>query len=76
MKLSNFTSLYLFCEKYDSQTKLRQCQTFAVHQKVKAIAEKTHDTKTLAKLSEGGMTAIEGSIIASVFFSTTIKQVH
>ena len=59
LNLSNFTSLCFFCEEDDSETKLRQCQTFSVQQKVKLIAEETHDTKILAKLSEGDMIATE-----------------
>ena len=42
----------LCCEEDDSETKL-------VHQKVKQIAEETHDAKTLANLSEGDMIVIE-----------------
>lgn len=42
----------VFCEEHGSYTKL-------VHQKVKQIAEETHDTKILAYVSEGDMIAIE-----------------
>ena len=54
LNMSKFTS-----PCYGSETKLCQCQTFPVHQKVKQIAEETHDTKILDKLNEGDMIAIE-----------------
>ena len=51
----------LFCEEDDSESKLCQCQTFPVHQKFNQIAEETHDTKILGKLSEGDMITCSNS---------------
>ena len=57
--MSKFTSPCFSSEEDGSEKKLCQRQIFPVHQKVKQIAEETHDTNILAKLSEGDMIVIE-----------------
>ena len=47
------------CVFDDNETKICQCQTFPVHQKVKRIAGETYDRKILAKVSEGYMINVE-----------------
>ena len=68
MKAWTWANLHL-CVFDGSQTKICQCQTFPVHQKVKPIAGETYGTKILAKVSEGYIINAEAKYDCKCFLS-------
>ena len=68
VKAWTWATLHL-CVFDDSETKICQCLTFPVYQKVKQIAGETYDRKILAKVSEGCMINVKAKYDCKCFLS-------
>ena len=53
------TVFFFFCDQRDNAVNLHQCQIFSLGKRVSKMAQEIVDTKLLAKLSEGDLTATE-----------------
>ena len=59
LSIPNYYDNCLFCDQTDDAVNLHRCKTLSLDKRVRKMAQGLVDTKLLAKLSEGDMSATE-----------------
>ena len=63
LSIPNYYDNCLFCDQTDDAVNLHRCKTLSLDKRVRKMAQGLVDTKLLAKLSEGDMSATEAKYL-------------
>ena len=63
LSIPNYYDNCLFCDQTDDAVNLHRCKTLSLDKRVRKMAQGLVDTKLLAKLNEGDMSATEAKYL-------------